>query len=590
MLLLVAVASLFVGKWGLPDESAVYLFSQTGYWFVCLNFIGFIYFIYLTYRLRIKSCVKVVQWASLIVPALVVVGSVSFVSRAEPMGFKTIMDEHTIASTAQGLHLHREATASMRFHTINGSPVLLNNKIDKRPIFFPFLTSLVHDVFGYHAENSIRLNVFILCPLLFILLYILGNRLSGEWGGAVLSVLVATIPLCGFIFRGGGLELLNLVMLVAVMLIAMDFWETPSAASCGALCLGTVLLAQTRYESVLFVLPVALLIALQWLRTRRLEVYWPLWITPIFLIPYLWQNRVFGMSATPWQLEGKERPFGLEYLPDNWARSVYYFFNGSASVPNSWLLAVAGVVVGVLVVVLLRGQKRLFSLEGRYWPIAVYYLGFLMLYGMLLCYSWDFGGPVVQRLCLPLYLPLAILVVIYLGQLGWHRRGVRFSVFGVLLIYTLGYSYPTSSLRSYDMGDGWIHYGIIHEMFEAGELDSQAIYVSENASFYSIYRYACTSNISANHRKQEIANYVAQSGARPIYAMTRVRYNGDQYFDENFSHLDPEFKLEPVIERWLDASSKLVFSRVVGVEGYVPEDSVSDNWSEYRLKYLHMLP
>ncbi len=593
ILIVIAVFSICLGRFWLDDSSAVRLFAKTGYWFVTLNFAVFCFCLYRAYvshfRFLLKNCGK-----RCLIPCIVIGLSLLFISRSETMGFKTIMDEHLIASTARGLHMDREATASMRVHHTSSRQILMSNTVDKRPIFMPYLTSLLHDVGGYHPENSIRLNVFVLCPLLFVLLYVLGYRLWGVWGGALMCGLIATIPLCGFIFRGGGLEILNMVMIVALLLIAMDFWEASDVYRCGALCLGATLLAQTRYESVIFILPVAILIALVWLRRRRVEVYWPVLLCPILLIPYLWQNRVFSLNEKQWQLEGKERPFGFEYFADNLERAVYYFFNVDSTVPNSWLLPVASVVMGMFLVLLLvriLREKRM-NLDSGLVPLGVFLLGFFALFILLLCYSWDFGGTVVQRLCLPLYIPMALCVVVFCVvskvSVVWLRGALVLGFF----VYSFGYAIPVNSKRAYNMGVGWIEYEVIHAMLEAGELDPEGIYISENASFYGIYGYSCVSNRSANKNKQAIVNYIGQPGARPIYVATRLAYagKGDEFFDRNYSRLDSDFELELVHERWMSISRKLIFSRVVGIEGYEPEVLESESTLDYYLKCMKMLP
>ena len=58
--------------------------------------------------------------------------------------------------------------------------------------------------------------------------------------------------------------------------------------------LGTVLLAQSRYESVLFVGSAAVVIGAGWLRAGRVFLTWPALIAPLLLVPYLWQNRVLS--------------------------------------------------------------------------------------------------------------------------------------------------------------------------------------------------------------------------------------------------------------------------------------------------------
>ena len=112
-------------------------------------------------------------------------------------------------------------------------------------------------------------------------------------------------------------------------------------------------------------------------------------------------DRVFSMNEKQWQLEGKERPFGFEYFVDNLERAVYYFFNIEDTVPNSWLPLASVIMAIFLLLLLLRAvrEKRIHFNSG-YVPLGVFLSGFISLFLLLLCYSWDFGGTVVQRRCL----------------------------------------------------------------------------------------------------------------------------------------------------------------------------------------------
>jgi hypothetical protein len=567
-LLLIVVSALFAGRWGLDDARALWCFVFGAYWFVAANLIVFLYCLCRSYCADWNGVWGRRCWPFVLGVIGLVCGCVAYVSQFEEVGFKTVMDEHLIASTAQRLYADHEAVTTVRYEEVDGRHLFLENDVDKRPVFFQFLVSLVHGLFGYDGENSIWLNVWILCPLLFLLLYLLGSRLWGAWGGGLLCAWIASIPLCSFIFMGGGLELLNLVLLVALILLCQDFWKQPTAARCGALCFCATLLAQTRYESVVFVLPVGVVLFLYWRRIGQLRLHWPLYITPLFLVPYLWQNRIFSMDASNWQLEGQVQPFSLEYVPDNFLRSVNYFLNMQFSTPNSWLLAWGALIASVcLIGGAVRGWRVAAGwLQGAAVPLVACSLGFSGLYLILLCYSWDFGGAIVQRLCLPLYLPMGILLVLFLKYISLKLKFVRVASLLILLGYVIGYAAPLAAVANYDRGVGWQVYAWIHSMFEEGKLDAEGLYITENPFFYSIYGYACFRPQVANANKQGLIAYMVQEGSRAVYTCVRYRAGDDGWRNEMYNRLDASFQLEPMLEHHLSPDRKLVFYRIVGVE------------------------
>lgn len=582
LLVLVVLVSLVLGKWLFDDAKAVSLYASLGYWFITVNFACFL--LCLPWRRMLSATRPQVMFGrSALLGLVAVLGSVFYVTSFESLGFKTVMDEHVIAATAQGLHLEGKATAAMRVHYEGDQFILSNEEVDKRPIFFPYLVSLVHDALGYDPHNSIRLNAYVLCPVLFALLYVLGCRIGGIASGIFLCVSMATIPLCSFIFLGGGLELLNLVLLVSLALLVMDFWSKPDARSCAALCFAATLLAQTRYESVIFIVPVALLIGLRWLRIKRVEVTWPLLLAPVFLIPYLWQHCIFSLNEAHWQLGQKQQPFGLDYLPDNFVRSVHYFFNFDATVPNAWLLAGGALAaVAYLLWEMANRREEIRRLIATPWfALIVLMLGFVGLYGLLLGYSWEFGSAVVQRLCLPLYLLMAILIVGAIASCRVYQRPLFIIIFGALSLYVVGYAYPVSSDRRFDMGLGWQEFQLIEAMFDSGDLDSSAVYISENPSFFSVHRYSILSNYLANANKDGVAQYIANTGSRPVYVLTRHAQMGNgELVQQSFNRLDSEFELELFREYWVTESNAVRFSRVVGVSAGDAADRQSDLTSQ----------
>src|SRR5690606_25336342 len=107
------------------------------------------------------------------------------------------------------------------------------------------------------------------------------------------------------------------------------------------LVLGTILLAQSRYESVLFVGSTAAVIVAGWYRAGRIIITWPAVLAPLLLVPYALQNRFLSASPVLWQLaEGQTSRFSLEYLPGNLAGAWEFFFNRGPGIANSWYLSV----------------------------------------------------------------------------------------------------------------------------------------------------------------------------------------------------------------------------------------------------------
>jgi len=150
------------------------------------------------------------------------------------------------------------------------------------------------------------------------------------------------MPLLGQQASGAGMELHNLTMLAGVMVIAILYLRAPSPDRLSLLVLGAVLLAQSRYESAVFVVPVAAVIVAGWLRAQRVFFTWPTICVPLLLVPCLWHHRVLSASPSLWQLqEGQTSRFSVDYLPGNLEGAWNFFFNFSCDACSACCHAVA---------------------------------------------------------------------------------------------------------------------------------------------------------------------------------------------------------------------------------------------------------
>ncbi len=369
----------------------------------------------------------------------------------DPFGFKILMDEAMLAGTAMSMHFEKIAIVPMRGHDIQGAFELLGGQLDKRPLLQPFLVSLLHDFTGFRTENGWVLNAA-LTWFLLVLVYRAGVRLSGRAAGCAAVALLTTLPLLAQNATGGGFEVLNLVMIMAVFLAAVQFAEKRDAASVDALVVSSVLLAVTRYESVLFVFPVAGLILWGWLKAGRPVLGWLSALSPLMLIPYALHNKVFKVRESSWEMSSLgdfDTPFSISYVPDNIAHALAFFFDTTGSNSNSLVLAALGVIAipfVILMLVKLVGRWRQIRPIDAAW--ATISVGFLGHAALMMLYFWGrFDEPVIRRLSLPLNLFMVLAVVVVVADLPGKTR----KWWGLAALIGFGFfSYSLPSMARHD--------------------------------------------------------------------------------------------------------------------------------------------
>ena len=593
VVILVSLASIIVGRFAVSGEAAVIAYCRYGYFSILLTTLLFCYCYYKAYHTSVRNKLQHLEWRSLALPTLLIIACMFFVGRGSEREFKTIMDEHILAATAQSIHRDRDLQAPLRVHYLNSVQTALFSSVDKRPPLFPLLVSLVHDGLGYHPENSVRLNFFVLTPLLFGALYILGRRIAGATGGTLLSGGIATIPLVSTASSGGGLEILNLLLIVLCLLLAMDYVKKPTSFGCGALCFCAILLANTRYESVLFILPVACVCMIVWFREKQVRIDWPLFVAPVLLISYLWQNQIFGVDSGYWQLEGKSSPFALEFISSNFERSLYFFFNFDRDLPNSWFLAFTGTfgIVG-LVLILVRAFREGGSWTNFQYVLLAFFPGFILLYGLLLAYSWEFDHSIIQRLSLPLYLPLA-LAAIYHVQAVWKITRARYGFAFLAFAYVVFYAYPTTSVRAYELETSAKHdFWAAEKLLMENQIEKQSIIIADNVYFFNIYGYGAVHTKIANNRLERLAWYLDSVGAAPVYFFAPVIYDPVkvEYGHPMQTKLDPQILIELIDEQRISDMRKVQLYRIVGVDGVELESEAFETTGAYLQKLSTNFP
>lgn len=384
--------------------------------------------------------------------AAVAIGAVTLLAlNAEPLRSKILYDEFVLQSTAFNMHFFRDASTMVRGYDIFGLFVSTDNYLDKRPFFYPFLVSLVHDFTGYRPLNAYLLNVA-LYPVALGLLYWLGRLLAGMRGALLAVLLAGTLPLLAQNATGSGMELLNVVMILAVTALSAAYLARPDEVRLSALVLGAVLLAESRYESALFVPLVGGVVLLGWWRARRIELPWAALVAPLLLLPYAWQNNVVAHSPIQWELNtGQTSRFSVSYLAGNLRGAYRFFFGDSPQLANSALLSALGAVAALaLLIRLVRRRPGLRTMPPAQLACLVIGLGVVANLGLVMFYYWaSLDDSMASRFSLPFCLLLALVVVAVAAVFDAQRRWVAPALAAGCVLYTFGSVVPRQALHLY---------------------------------------------------------------------------------------------------------------------------------------------
>ncbi|MCZ6674640.1 MAG: glycosyltransferase family 39 protein, partial [Verrucomicrobia bacterium] len=413
----VAAACLVGGFWLIEGDYTLLLVKHGGYWLLLFTFLVFLQSVFQNRKTHFRNPKGIFlahKWVFL--AAGLAVGVYFLLQDAY---FKITMDEVVLASTSMHMHLEKEVFTVSRGYEVNGVFYILGGYLDKRPYFFAFLVSLVHDLFGYRPGNVFYVNAAISFFLL-VGMFFVGKLFGGKRWGWLAMLLLISLPLFGINVTGGGFELFNLLMILITVYLAKCWVEKPSANSLISFTYSGLLLAQCRYESILFVIPVGLLILYVWWRDNKVMLPWPMFFAPLILVPYILQNRVLNETKVLWQLEDyQSAPFGFQYLSLNFSSAREFFFQVGNDQGNSLLILGLTLLSIVLWLVYKFHYGAYYPKEKTSWrPVAwIFGLTILFNFGLLMFYYWgQLNDPAASRLGLPLHLALIFFIVFVLSR------------------------------------------------------------------------------------------------------------------------------------------------------------------------------
>ncbi|RMD76206.1 MAG: hypothetical protein D6820_13150 [Lentisphaerae bacterium] len=573
LLALTTLLALIAGFVSFPPDQAQFVVSRLGPWLMLATFGAFVASLY---RLRFidpflhaPRCFLRSYWPE--IAAIALCGTLLQVH--EPHGFKVLADEIVLADTARSLHYEREFFTPVRAHNVAGNLAEMGGFVDKRPFFFAFVVSLIHDLTGYRPSNVFVVNgvaTFVLLSLAAAF----GRQLGGRTGGLLAVVLLSSIPLVAQNATGGGFELFNLMMIAAVMLLARRYLVKRDDASLNVLIFAAVLLAQTRYESVLFVLAVGAIVLGVWIVQREVRPTWPVILAPLMLVMYPLQNKVFQRNPDFWQLpEGVDKPFAAGFVFDNIGHAVTFFFDPSGNLPNSGVVAGAGIIAVVFIYVLVLSSRGR-SLRSRPEVVVLVAFGLVILanFSLLMAYHWgQLNQFEVSRLSLPLYLLMVFAIVLVLHALARQAVVPRVACFlAGLLLY--GHALPVtakaaSTLTALSRNE--VAWQIEFLNAHRGE---DMLYVGYSAILPIIYNVSGINLASANLHPENIDFHMRMKTYPAIYTFQRfdVKPDTGQIVPAEGFELSDAFQVEVIAERSFTPYSLGRISRIVGV--HLPDE------------------
>lgn len=436
-------ATEFIGRWGYWVLFTAWVLLLANLWTLVrhsfpsensiLKFLRF-------YLFRPRKCIPLVY---VLVVWWIMVSS-------QPWQFKIVMDEPVLAATSLQMHLEKEAFCYISGYEVENVYYPYLGGVDKRPLFFPFLLSLLHDLTGYDPYQGIYLNLAVAFALL-VLVYRMGRLIAPPLGGYIAVLLLATSPLLTMNATSGGFDLLNLFMILCVAWAGFSFIRCPEDYRLNVLVLLAVLLAQTRYESVLYIFPVVICILMVWWKSRSIRLTKTLLVVPLLMLIYPLQRQLMYADDRYWEMRSADQvPFALEYITGNWSRAIHFFLSTSDRIPNSILITLLFVLAltGFLYACLRQRIKPDISRQ-KVCAFAGFGAAVMVNLFLLMAYHWgQIDDMAAARLVLPFILLQVVVILLALRYIG-KRSSIQMGLLSLAGFFFWAYTLPLSARTNF---------------------------------------------------------------------------------------------------------------------------------------------
>ncbi|MFP4039367.1 MAG: hypothetical protein ACLFS7_02395 [Desulfosudaceae bacterium] len=481
---------------GLPRPWLPPLLRYTGYYFVLAGFVVWAVLVVRAGRGRWRALLKAHYPALLLAAGLMVL-----TGQLSPPQFKILGDEANLVGTSMSMHFEKTTAVPLHGLGLDYYHFDYHGRIDQRPLLFPFVVSLVHAGLGYSAYNGMVANLVIGGLLLFVF-YLLLTRMFSRIYGLAGMLLLAAFPAFVFWVTASGFEVLNLFYLVVVLYVLYGLTrgrevgvaDVRQVDRAELLFLSLVLLAQCRYESVLFFFGLVAAWSLL-LDKKMIAAYrWPTLLVPLLLLPVLWQRRyTFFHAAVQSGLNSQtpEQVFSLSNLAEHLPVNLFVLSGLDPALgfmPVVALMAVPGLYLAGKKYILdfrtIRPENRVVAGFALLTVIPLFLLYAAFYWGNL-------SSPMDNRLAM-VFLPFLVLPALYwLFRLSAGDSGQgRLLLIGLAVVLLLYYR-PVAEQQRIIRGKSLTHeynrvLDYLYANYDPGR--QKILIISDRTNFYTIHQ------------------------------------------------------------------------------------------------------
>ncbi len=489
----------------------------------------------------------------------------------QPHRMELFNDEPAHQMNAKMMHLERQNSIPEIGYHLAGGIVYLDRNVNSRMYFYPFLVSILHDLTGFRVVNGLALNALI-GGLLFLVVYLGGNRIYAKGGGVMAVALLFSLPLLDEAVTSYGYDATNLLFISAVFLGLSHYAERPNAKFLNWTVILAICAAYTRNESLLYLLPVVLVFWVRFLDHAEANITRIVSVSPLLLLPIPAARIIFEAFMGKLLLDApevsSESLFSLQSIPGNFIQVGQWMFDFSSTVPASPFLAFLGCagLLALTVNTLSKAVGEQNFKDGDLMFLSFSATAVSAFVFVTLSWFWSPASGGANRLLLPIHLCMAYWGVWFIANTKQSEINFKRAILGTALAIFL-VAIPTKMRDVRAETRVFAKYAAWANQWVANHADNRPLYISQINTCFLFHGHPAVGMSRGNSDIDRLSQLIAENYYGELIVFEIEKFdaaNGRWVPSPPAPPLDPSILTEVIDERRWAYNQRARFRRVIG--------------------------
>lgn len=471
--------------------------------------------------------------------------------------FRVLSDETNLLAVSKSMYFDHKAQNINQGKWSFFNYEYLEAVDPRRPFLFPFLTHLLHYLFGYRTYHPFIINYLALAGTFFLIFLLVKKYLGGvaAWSS---FFLIAAHPVVTQTAASAGIDWI-MVFFITLCFFSLDrYLMAPGENSFALLWLHLLFLANTRYEAPLYALVIfGCLLAFKKVPFHYFKTSFIYPLTPLLVLPILWQ-RVF--IRFEWQAPLGVPVFSFEHLLKHQGDFFRSLLRWDFFLPYANVIIFMG-LISLIYVVFFEVRPRVFRNESLKIVLITAFFVFISSWLLNHAYYHDaWVTPDGSRLFALSGLAFSLLALIGLYRIPFVKEKPSLILLLSIFLFGIYHSVAIEGRFSNGLVQGR-EYRIVLDFLKDKDV-SHTLIVDDRPGMYTVRNFGAVSFTYANRHKEELLKELESHQIGDIFVIEEIDYETQR--SVNLPPLDSAYLLEPLLEFQNKTETFVRVSRVSG--------------------------